>query len=57
MIIDKLLRKLVDDQYFMYEITPEQMIIIGYDPDVDPNWPSHKGLVDYARAKVETGGG
>ena len=56
-MIDKLLRKLVDDQYFMYEITPEQMIIIGYDLDVDPNWPSHKGLVDYARAKVETGGG
>jgi hypothetical protein len=48
-----LLKKLVDDPSFAFRITPTQMFIIGYFPSEDENWPSHRGLLEYAKRQSD----
>ncbi len=45
----ELAKKIISQPGFGYSLFPDQMQSIGYDPSIDPDWPSYEGIVRQAK--------
>jgi len=51
-----LCKRIVRQPGFGYDLTPEQMDLIGYLPNTDPHWPSYQGIVQQAAEVLRQAG-